>query len=522
MANEEKSKKRKIINTTTVGMSQNELIQRNGEAAGQIIQGYKGVRYDNAGNELEYKGRSLKDISKYKVNKDYKSQNIKQQSGFSAEIIKEARDNKEAIKSGNLNRTTTTDGIGQSNHQQYDHVILDENGNIISGSGSQMKFLNIDAKGRVTVVEKIVNDSTWDKYDGYIDIPEDQYDVAIKYAETKAEELQRQANEQKASGNFEKAKELQNKSDKYEKSKKKLRKSNVKESEAIEARITPEKFVIKEVIKDSHNAGIEAAKGAAILGGSISCAQNIYCVLNDDKSIDEAVIDIAKTTGKVGVTAYGIGASGTAIKSIMHTSKNTLTRGLSTTNAPAMIATATVEIGKSIKRYINEDIDEVELLEELGEKGTGMIAAGFGTAVGTAVGTIILPGAGSVVGGLVGGMISYTISGVLYKTTLDAFKGAKISSERRIVMEQLSRECIREMQRYQKILTESAIKEFKRREDVLSCIFHDINESILENNIDGLLDSINGIGEELGVSLEFNTFEEFETAIDDDNFILIL
>lgn len=522
MENKSEKKKRKIINTTTIGMAQDKLIQKNGEAAGQIIQAYKGVRYDSFGNKLSYKGRSLKKIKSYKINKNYRKQNIKQQSGFSAELIKEARDNKEAIKTGNLNRTTTTDGIGKTNDQKYDHYRVDQNGNKVQGSGSQMKFLKIDEKGRASVVDKMVNDKKWDKYDTVIDIPEDQYDDAIKYADAKAAKLREQADKLKEKGNLEKSKEIQDKADKYEDSKKRLRKSNVKEGEAIEARLNPEKFVTKEIIKDSHTSGVEAAKGALIFSGSIACAQNIYCVLYEEKSIDEAIVDVVKTTSKAGVTAYTIGATGTAINSVMHTSKNELTRKISTTSAPAMIATGAVEISKSIKRYVNEEIDEVELLEELGEKGTGMVAAGFGTTMGSLVGTAILPGAGTLVGGFVGGMISYTVSSILYKSTLDAFEGAKISAERRIIIEELSRQSIKEMKSYQETLTEYANSQLQRREEVFISLFDGISTSIFNNDIDGFIANINGIGQEFRIEMEFKSFKEFEETMEDESFTLIL
>lgn len=74
----EKKKDNKIINTTTTGLSQNEIMQTYGEANSQHIQAYKGIRVDKYGDAKEYAGRSLKEISEYKVNPDYKDANLKQ------------------------------------------------------------------------------------------------------------------------------------------------------------------------------------------------------------------------------------------------------------------------------------------------------------------------------------------------------------------------------------------------------------------------------------------------------------
>lgn len=74
-------------------------------------------------------------------------------------------------------------------------------------------------------------------------------------------------------------------------------------------------------MKDANHAGINAAKSATILSGAISTSQNMYQVLYCNKTDDEATKDVALTTAKSGVVAYGVGASGTLIKVAMHSSK---------------------------------------------------------------------------------------------------------------------------------------------------------------------------------------------------------
>ncbi len=88
-----------------LGLMQDGLVQKHGEGASQIVQAYKGVRYDSAGNDIGHQGRNLKDISNYKVNDNHADANIKQQAGFSGELVKEARDNQEAILKGDTTRT---------------------------------------------------------------------------------------------------------------------------------------------------------------------------------------------------------------------------------------------------------------------------------------------------------------------------------------------------------------------------------------------------------------------------------
>ena len=172
------------VNTVTVGFGQSDIVQTHGEAASQILQAFSGKRFDTAGNELLHKGRSLEKISQYKVNPDYAQQNLKQQSGFSAELLEEANRNKEAILSGDSLRRRTTDGIGKTNDTKYDLVSVDESGNI--SDPSQMKFLGINSKGQYSVIEKLAKDKSWDRYDGAIDIPSNQYEGAKQYAQDQA------------------------------------------------------------------------------------------------------------------------------------------------------------------------------------------------------------------------------------------------------------------------------------------------------------------------------------------------
>ncbi len=525
----EEKKRKKIINSTVVGMAQDSLIQKHGEAASQIMQAYKGIRVDSSGNKEAFYGRNLKKISSYKVDTNNPEASYKQQAGFSAELVKEARNNKEAILNGSKNRTRTTDGLGDTNNTQYDHKIVDEHGNVISGSGSQMKFYGIDAKGRVKVIEKMVNDESWDRYDCIIDIPKDQYQTAIDYADKKANELRKQAANLRGKGNLKKAEQLEAKADKYEQSKGRLRKSNVSSDEAMEARINPEKFVAKEVLEDSHNAGIKAAKGAFIISGSISTAQNLYSVIAENKPIDEAVEDVLKTTGGSAAMAYGVGATGTAIKSVMHSSNNELVRRVGTTNAPAMIATGIVEVSKSLVKYGKGEIDELELLQELGEKGTGMVASGFGSAVGATVGAAIgsvIPVvgtmAGGVVGGFIGSMIGYSSASMLYHGALDALQSAKIAAERRKIIEELCEEAINQMNHYKIVLHEYTRAKHSEREQQYMMLFSELENSITNNDINKYINCMDGFGKAFGVDLKLNTMEEIDEFMNDKDTVFVL
>ncbi len=375
-----------------IGMGNQAIVQREGEATSQIIQAYKGVRYDSNGVDLEHKGRNFKDIKNYKINQKYIEQNIKQQAGFDAELIDEARRNKLNIQLDNSQRVRTSDGIGQTNNTKYDHVVLDAKGNIILGSESQMKFYGTKLQGQEViyrVIDKIAQDESWNRYDTLIDIPAEQYEGARSYAEKKASSLREQAIDLRKNNKNEIAQLLEQKADSYDYAGKKIRKSTVKTEEAIQARLNPELFTTKEIVKDINHAGIETAKGAILISSAIYTAQNIYSVMADNKSVEDVVVDVTTNIAKTGVVGYGLGIIETSIKTVMHSSNQELIRRCGNSSLPTAIATGIVEVTKSLKKYASGEISEDKLLIELGEKGVGMMACGYGATVGTIIGSVI-------------------------------------------------------------------------------------------------------------------------------------
>lgn len=528
-----KKKDSKIINATTIGVTQKELNQTYGEAASQINQAYKGIRVDKFGDEIIHKGRSLEEISNYKINLKYKSQNIKQQSGFSAELIEEARQNKEAILSGDEIRTRTTDGIGKTNDTQYDHIKIDENGNIIENSGTQMKFLKVsimkNGEKKYDVIDKLANNKEWNRYDTKVSIPKDHYEEAVKYANSEYEKNMNLYEKALKNGKVDAAQKYKQRAEDYKNAGKRVVPSKLTEEEAIEARVNPQKFVTREIFKDVHNAGMEAAKTGLLVGGSISIAQNLYAIANNEKDLDDAIKDVTVTTVKSGLIAYTVGGTGTYLKSVMHSSRNQLIRRLGTTSVPTLMVTGTIEIGKSIKKYAYGEIDEKELLEELGEKGVGMITAGYiassGAIVGATIGSvvpIIGTSFGGIVGGVIGGILGYNVSGALYKGALDALKAENISYQRRIIIEKLAEEAIEENEKYKKMFIKISTEKLLDRDKKIKEFFNNFNEGIVENDIDKCIFSINNIGKIFGYDLQFKSMKEFDEFMSDKNTILEL
>lgn len=509
---EEKDKKSHPINTVTVGYGQSEIIQKHGEAASQIIQAYKGKRYDEFGNELLHKGRSLEQISNYKVNPDYVDINIKQQAGFSAELLEESNRNHDAILRGSNIRRRTTDGIGKTNDTQYDLVDIGPDGSI--SNPSQMKFLGINSKGQYSVIEKLANNESWDRYDQPIDIPKDQYEKAKQYAEDKAAELSQQARKLRSQGQISKAKECEHKAERYKSAGKRIRASSVTEDDALLARTNPKKYVAQSILSDAHNAGKQAATGAVLVSGVVSLGQNICGICSGEVELEDAAISVATTTAKAGLTAYSVATTGSVIKAAMHTSNLDVIRKLGNTSLPTTIVTSTLEISRVIKQYANGEITEAQAFSELGKSGAGSLAASYGAAVGT----ILLPGIGTMVGSMVG----YMISSAIYDSCLQVFTEADLAHDNYIRTKELC-EAARDSMRQQRLMFEAEVnKLLQHRQITITQSTATIMNSLESLDTTDFTQALSNLAAEFGRELQFRSFDDFDQKMSPDDFVLIL
>ena len=488
-----------------------ETVQRYGAAAKEHYVAYSG-QDNEAGKTLS---KSLKSISKEKVNSDYKFQNEHQQAGFSAEVKDTARDNAERIIHGDSNRTVRTDDIGRVNDPLYDTVEIDANGNVIDGSGTQMKFVGAsqsDPTGEGDAARALskLQSKKFEKYldaDAKIKVPSDQYDKMIKEADNRIEKLSKQLEKQKASGNTEAAQKTQKQIENLQKIKKNLRKSYVSTAEAQFARNHPELSTAIDVAKVDKRAGVEAAKSGAVIGGSISIVRNAVALCKGDIDPEDAVINVAKDTASSAGMAYATGATGAALKGAMQNAKSETLRTLSKTNVPAIIVSVSVQTAKAMKRYFEGEIDGVECLEELGQEGVGMISSSMFAVVGQAL--IPVP----ILGGLIGGMVGYAFASANYGVLMDALKDEKLAHEQRIQIEQACEEHIKMIREYRAEMEKLISEYLSESMDVFRESFSGIKNALAIGDVDWFIDSANSITEQFGGRTSFSNMDEFDSMM---------
>ena len=485
-----------------------ETVQRYGSAIKEHFVAYSGI--DNESGEQLKKG--LKQISESKLNPEYIKQNLKQQAGFSAENKYAARENARNIISKSAERIHNTDIKGSGSYNELvDHIVTDENGIVISEE--QMKFIGNNPK-------ELVNKLASKKFQKYFDanakitIPKDYYEgveidgkqvSVFTEIDKSLENYHKQLEKVKANGNLEVAKKIEEKIAKYEKIRASLKNSKITNAEAMEARLHPVLSTAKDIGKISLKAGgVQAAWGAGI-GGGISLIKNYVSLVKGEKTVDEVAFSVGCDTVKAGALSFATGFTGSAIKGAMQNAKNEVLRDLSKTNIAATIVTTTVETGKTLKKFMCNEISGLECLEELGEKGTGQVSSVIFAIAGQEL--IPIP----VVGGIIGSMVGYTLTTAFYKEILGTLKDAKLTHDERIRIEKESAEVISLMRQYRKEMNNLINRYLFDYTATFNNAFDQMYKAIKLNDIDGFISGANEITKKVNGKVHFKNFNEFDS-----------
>lgn len=463
-------------------------------------------------NHIELK-KSLKSVQSQKSNPENAYSIQQQKAGWGAEIKDTANENAKNIIEGKSIRKIRHDDLPNTaaNDQLYDHVKIDAEGNIIEGSGSQMKFIGsskLDPSGNENAKRALaqLKSKKFQKYidnDVTIEVPKDEYAKMMDLASDQLNSLQKQLEIAKKRGNLEAVEKIEKNIQDLKTIKKNLKPSSLTRKEARESVINPEISTAKSIAKVSHSAGVKTAQNAALISGSVSLVKNVVDLCKGEVEADEAIVNVAKDTAESAVIGYGTGFAGTAVKSIMQNSSSQYLRVLSKTNVAGTIVAVAVSASRTINKYFKGEIDGTECLENLGEQGTGMVASSMFAVIGQTI--IPIP----VVGGLVGGMIGYALSSATYGILLTSLKEAKLAYEERIEIEKVCEEHIKMMREYRAQINKIIEQYLTENMEIFNESFSGIKEALAIGDVDLLIENANTVTESVGGTKPFETMEEF-------------
>lgn len=484
-----------------VALSARETVERFGNASAEFIKGYQGVDYQTG----QTFSRSLAGIAQYQVCTDSEKaalDNIKQQAGFSAEIAATSRDNAEAIIKRSPVRSSRSDDLSQygRNHNVVDRVQLID-GKIIEGTQAQMKFVGHPDQLLKAIARP---DGKFARYRGVLlELPSEQYTEAKAICQQQAEALRERAAAVEQHGKADVAAKLRAEAANYDELAGNIRDSGLTTEQAIFYRKHPELATLRDMARTSHRAGVEGAKFGALIGGCISLLKNSFAVVQGETTLRQAGVEVGQDALKAGAFGYGTAAAGAFIKAGMQQSSHQALRGLANTSAPTMVVAVCVSLGCTIKRYVEGDIDETELLMEVGEKGAGLLSSGMMAALGQIA--IPIP----FVGAAIGGMVGYTLSSLFYQSAVDAAKGARASGENLARVRAIETSARARIAEEQAALDAFIAREFAQLHHDTRSLFAAV-EATANGNTDALAAAINHYATLLGKHLQFETLAEFD------------
>lgn len=388
-------------------------------SAKQMLYGVERNGYD--------KSLGLEELSKRRLDRssEYYYQNLRQQSGFAAEIISTMKENMLA-KLNNTGFTTVRaddlPDIFDRNDQYVDKVRLNDAGEIVERI--QTKFFG---KNGSEWLSKMMS-SKCEKYlDGEVDkleCPKDYYDDVKSEIAMRRGSLEEQLRHVTSDGKTDAAQGIQKQIDKLNKIDQMVERSTVSTKEAMFARLHPKAYTTKvfvtELTKTANAEGLRSGIVAAGLTFSVSAVDNVSSYLNGEITAEDMVVEIAKDSAAAGGIAYGTSFISTAVSQTMTNASSALIQKVGGSCAPAMAVSFAVESYDDISQFAQGNIDGKELAYNLGEHAADTAGGAAGMKVGAALGTAVLPGVGTAAGSIIGGAIGCAITSEAYNTALDA------------------------------------------------------------------------------------------------------
>ncbi len=489
-----------------------EINSRFGDAGAEFLKGLRGV--DNQTGQIF--DRSLSKVANYKLNPQDIERNIKQQAGFSAEVASVSKKNAEAIINKSPSRFSRSEDIAHygKNHNTVDIV---EQVDGVEVSTSQMKFVSKPDE----LLKKIAKgDGFGGKNDlsRYLDVdklelPTEQVEKARQICQEQAASLRQQAQHLLKQGQTELAQQKLNQADKYDTLQTKISDSGISTEEARHYRLNPVKETIKDIAHTSHRAGLEGAKLGAAIGGSISLITNMLAVKSGDKEFSEALMDTTTGTLKAAGFGYATAFAGSATKTLLQQSQSQALRSISKTGLPGMIVSLCASTTKSIYSYTRGDIDEGQLMQDLGGITTGAIASSLFTVTGQAL--IPIP----VLGGIIGSMVGCIVVNTFYDGFFQALNDAKLAKENRIMVEmrcEAARKLSQQYREHFEWLFDTKLSELQQEKQQL---LHILNQEHI--NADDFCSGMNQFASFLGKKLTINSMTELDEAMLSDQPIVI-
>lgn len=236
--------------------------------------------------------------------------------------------------------------------------------------------------------------------------------------------------------------------------------------------------------------------------------ENIHGVLSGEIEIEEAIDNtISDATKEISDKAVN-GAINKACDKL----------GLTKYLDPSAVIDTAKNVKACFVEYLNGEITYPQFFLKIGEDGLYQVAQAWGTSIGTSI--VVSTGMKGIAAAVTAAASSTIITAVyseLYKYAVNVFEEEIASEQRLNAIRALSAEAIDVIRSEREFLLNSTFIRAEKRQKVFNESLESMAVAIDTNDVDLLTQALNQITAEVGGTIQFTTFEEFDEFMLDDS-----
>lgn len=293
----------------------------------------------------------------------------------------------------------------------------------------------------------------------------------------------------------------------------------------------------KFAIRTGKNAGKEFTSGAkdTLVNSAIpltsEAVRKMVNVAQGKESIGDATKDMTKITANVAVTGGTNKVLVDVVSSKLANSSSAVLQNIANSVQVSQIIAVAVIVQESAVKYITGKIDGQEFIDQVGVKGSSMVAGMIGGQIGREIGGIIgevagtlaLPGVGTGVGNVSGEVIGQVLGTIITTVACSAivtvFNSAKHLNDYKLKEYQIQRieaDALREMENQRGKFRKIVEREYKVWDETIQNGFDQMMRAACEENcnIQGVTDGLDKILSVFEKTVKFKNVGEYETQLD--------
>ena len=252
---------------------------------------------------------------------------------------------------------------------------------------------------------------------------------------------------------------------------------------------------------------VHTGTASALIALTISSCNNLAQIAAGEKSIGEALKDIAFDSGSSFASSAGVSLAQDGVVSICENYASQDIAEFAAKELPIAEITTAIVIGRSVLRCLDGEISEEECATEILLSGVGCLAFKVGFIFG---------------GGPAGAVIASLVASQISATVLKYQQEKKIAAKRLTKFNRIVSDALVALEEQKKILANFREKEREKLEKAFNTGFEYIQISILQNNVEGIADGLNCILSIFNEKCAFQSLDEFNEFFDNENAVLVL